>query len=115
MLLTSLTADPETFHTATGWEAKPEGMCRGDVCVPVANALTSEGLLDVKSTAAALAMPIVQDVKNARWAVGPSTLNGRALPSATLPNLILEDRNGNPFRLDALHGRRTLLVAWASW
>jgi hypothetical protein len=27
----------------------------------------------------------------------------------------LPDRHGNPFSLSALHGKKILLVAWASW
>jgi hypothetical protein len=25
------------------------------------------------------------------------------------------DRDGKPFRLSSMHGRKVLLVAWASW
>ena len=35
--------------------------------------------------------------------------------SAEAPDLELPDVDGNPFKLSAMHGRKTLLVAWASW
>ena len=35
MILDSLTVDPSDFAARTGWEAKPEGLCKGDRCVPV--------------------------------------------------------------------------------
>jgi hypothetical protein len=59
-------------------------------------------------------MPLVHDVDHDLWALGPSVA-GPALASATAPDPVLEDRDGNPFRLSSLHGRKVLLVAWASW
>ena len=32
-----LLVDAGAFHQALGWELKPEGLCRGDICVPVAD------------------------------------------------------------------------------
>jgi peroxiredoxin len=37
------------------------------------------------------------------------------LTSAVAPELELPDRDGNLFKLSSLHGRKVLLVAWASW
>ncbi len=34
MILQSLAVDAEEFAARTGWEAKPEGLCKGSVCVP---------------------------------------------------------------------------------
>ena len=39
----------------------------------------------------------------------------RALSTAVAPELELPDVDGNPFKLSAFHGRKVLLVAWASW
>ena len=47
------------------------------------------------------------------WALGPES-GGRTLTTAVVPDLTPR-RNGNPFSLSALHGRKVLLVAWASW
>ena len=30
----TLLLDPTTLREVTGWELKPEGLCRDDVCVP---------------------------------------------------------------------------------
>ncbi len=35
MLVGSLDIDAQAFHAATGWEIKPEGACKGDLCVPL--------------------------------------------------------------------------------
>lgn len=114
MLLTSLRAEPSEFATRTGWEAKPEGLCQGEVCVPAPGAIGDDGTLDVEVVAERLRMPLVHDAEHGLWALGPPA-EGAALASATAADPILEDREGNPFRLSSLHGRKVLLVAWASW
>jgi len=115
VILEQLHVDPAQFLAGTGWEAKPEGLCRGDVCVPAPGAHRPDGTIDVGVVADRLAMPLVRDDLHGRWALGPATLSGRALVTALAPELELPDRDGNPFRLSALHGRKVLLVAWASW
>jgi hypothetical protein len=115
MLLDSLTVDDGAFATATGWAAKPEGLCKGDVCVPAPGARRDDGALDVTVVADRLGMPLVHDEARGRWALGPATVGGRALTTAEAPDLELPDRDGNPFGLSALHGRKVLVVAWASW
>jgi hypothetical protein len=115
VLLDALTVDAGEFARATGWTAKPEGLCKGDVCVPAPGARLADGTLDVALVAQRLGMPVVSDDARGLHAVGPATVTGRALCTAEAPELELPDRDGNPFRLSALHGRKVLLVAWASW
>ena len=114
MLLDRLTVPTSDFHHATGWEAKPEGMCKGDVCVPVPGAIHADGTLDVVAVADRLGMALEEDPAAGVWALGPES-GGRALTTAVAPELELPDVDGNPFRLSAMHGRKVLLVAWASW
>lgn len=114
MLLTTLDMTAESFETATGWAAKPEGMCKGDVCVPAPGAIGPDGRLDVTDVAGRLGMALVADETAGVWALGPES-GGRALTTATAPDIELPDIDGNPFRLSAMHGRKVLLVAWASW
>ncbi len=113
MLLTDLTMSAVDFEAATGWAAKPEGMCKGAVCVPAAGAVT-EGSIDVQAVSSRLGMALVHDEQHAVWALGPES-GGRALTTAVAPDLELPDADGNPFKLSAMHGRKVLLVAWASW
>jgi hypothetical protein len=117
MIVTELEIDPEEFARGTGWTIRPEGACRGDVCVPLpAAAHTADGRLDVRAAAERLGMPVVEDAEHGLFALGPeTTVTGRALASALAPELELPDFDGNPFRLSSLHGQKVLLVAWASW
>jgi hypothetical protein len=61
MLLTSLSMDPLDFTARTGWTAKPQGLCQGDVCVPAPGAIRADGTLDASVISERLRMPLVQD------------------------------------------------------
>lgn len=114
MLLTTLDLSADDFEAATGWAAKPEGLCKGDACVPAAGAIGDDGRIDVGVAAERLGMALVADDDANVWALGPQS-GGRALTTAVAPELELPDADGNPFKLSAMHGRKVLLVAWASW
>ena len=116
MILTSLDqVSRSAFADRTGWDAKPEGMCRGEVCVPAPGALAPDGTLDVGVVAARLGMPLVHDDTHGVWALGPATATGKALSTAVAADPELIARDGSPFRLSSLHGRKVLLVAWSSY
>jgi hypothetical protein len=110
MLVTSLDVTPEALQQATGWEIKPEGACKGEVCVPL-----PAGDFDLASTADRLGMAIVHAPDLGLWAVGPETLGGRALATAQAPELVLPDLDGNDFRLSSLRGQKVVLVSWAPY
>ena len=109
MIVEALEATAEQFAAATGWEIKPEGACKADVCVPLPDGF------DLASTAQRLGMAVVPDEPSGRWAVGPETLGGRALVSARAPELLLDDIDGNPFRLSSLLGQKVVIVSWAPY
>lgn len=110
MIVDSLEIDPEAFAAGTGWQIKSEGACKGDVCVP----LGSEPF-DAASAAERLGMAIVHDEGNHRWAIGPESLGDRALTTAEAPELVLEDCDGNEFRLSSLRGQKVVIVSWAPY
>jgi hypothetical protein len=99
----------------TGWEIKPQGACKGDVCVPLAGRLLDGDTVDLETLAPLLGMPIVHDERHDVWALGPES-GGRALTTAVVPDIELPDiRTGELFALGSLRGQKVLLVAWASW
>jgi hypothetical protein len=111
VILTSLDVTPEHFETGTGWQIKPEGACQAEVCVP----LGGGDRFDVMTTAERLGMAVVHDESAGLWALGPASLGGRALVSATAPELVLEDLDGHEFRLSSLRGQKVVLVSWAPY
>jgi hypothetical protein len=108
-----VTADQ--FAADTGWDPKPEGLCRGEVCVPAPGTRRADGTVDVLAAARRLGMPVVDDAEHRLTAIGPGSSTGRTLSSAAAPDPDLVDRAGNQFRLSSLRGRKVVLVAWASY
>lgn len=114
MILESTSIDPAELVARTGWETTPEGLCKEDRCIPAPGAVNSDGTLDLAVVADRLGMALVHERDRGIVAVGPEG-GGRALVTATAPDITLPDIDGNPFSLSSLHGRKVLLVAWASW
>jgi hypothetical protein len=112
MILQSPDVPADVLERETGWVIKAEGACRGGVCVPLG---TPESSVTLGGLAERLGMGLVHDEQHGLWAVGPSTLSGRALESADAPDFTLPDLDGRPFRFVTLRGRKVVLVAWASW
>jgi len=111
MILDSLAVTAEQFAAGTGWEIKPQGACKGEVCVPLAQA---DGF-DVGAIAARLGMALVRDDQAGVWALGPESLGDRALVTAEAPELVLDDIDGNEFRLSSLRGQKVVVVSWAPY
>jgi hypothetical protein len=112
----SVLVDPADLSDAIGWALKPEGLCRAEVCVPVRNrdALFSGGRLDLGRVADALDRPFLYDEGVA--AVGEPRLTRRmATDGLEAPAFTLPDLTGERHSLEEWHGRKKLLVAFASW
>lgn len=112
MILESPSVPVGMLEQETGWALTPEGACRGGLCVPLpvhGAAVTTDVLGD------RLGMGVVHDERFGLWAVGPSTVSGRALESVEAPDFTLPDLDGRPFRFSSLRGQKVVLVAWASW
>lgn len=115
MIVDSLQVRQVEFERGTGWDLKPEGACRGEVCVPLSAGAVTNGMVDVTAVAPRLGMPVVDDPEHGLWAIGPATLGGRALSTAVAADPELITRDGAPFRLSSLRGRKVVLVAWSSY
>ena len=112
MILETLDVAVEDFERETGWVLKPEGACRGPTCVPLPRAGST---VDARVLSERLGMPLVHEDRHGLWALGPSSIRGRALDSAEAPDFVLPDLDGRPLGLRSLRGQKVVLVAWASW
>lgn len=108
MIIERLDQPPAELKARTGWEIKPEGACRGEVCVPLPRPF------DVRELSRRLRMPLAHDEKHGLWALGPQS-EGHALTSVELPEIVLPDRHGDDFALRSLRGTKVFMIAWASW
>ncbi len=113
MLLRSLHVSKNAFEAGTGWTLKPEGACRGHVCIPLSQPVGD--VVDVAGIAHDMAMPLVAAEEHRLWALGPAAIGSRALASAEAPDLGLPDLDGNMFSLSSLRGQKVLLYAWAPY
>ena len=111
MILDRLDIDAAAFTAATGWVIKPEGACKGEICVP----LPRDRGFDLVDTAERLGMALVHDEVHGLWALGPESLTGRALVSAEAPDVVLQDMDGNDFHLASLRGQKVVIVSWAPY
>jgi hypothetical protein len=115
MLLQQLRVTVDEFEAGSGWSLKPQGACRGEVCVPLPPDVVLDGEVDVVAVAERLGMPLVEDAAAGMWALGPETLSGHALASAEAPELVLPDVDGNEFRLSSRRGQKVVIVSWAPY
>lgn len=111
MLLDALEVTADQFTAGTGWEIRPEGACKGEVCVP----FEQSGNFDVLALAGRLRMAVVHDPDAGLWAVGPETLGGHVLLSVQAPELVLSDLAGQDFALRTLRGQKVVIVSWAPY
>lgn len=114
MLTESLTMSRQAFEAGIGWELKPEGACKGDVCIPLVNPPAGDSV-DVASIVGQMGLPVVADEKHGVWAIGPHAVASLTLVTAEAPDLTLPDLDGNPFSLSSLRGQKVLLVAWSPY
>jgi hypothetical protein len=106
------------FARATGWTLKPEGLCKGEVCVPVrdTSAMSDGTAIDVAEFARVTGRNMVIDASRNVVAIGEQA-SSRAALMATLdaPNFSLPDINGNLVSLSDFANRKKLILAWSSW
>jgi hypothetical protein len=111
MILNERALDPARFEQETGWALKPEGACKGDVCIPLPDDVKAR--MDAVEIAETMGLPVVED--QGLISIGPESIGGRALTSAQAPELELPDLGGNPFKLSSLKGQKIVVFAWAPY
>jgi hypothetical protein len=116
MIITTSRSTVADIEVGTGWALKPQGACRGEVCVPLApGTIAADGTVNIDAFADRLGMPLVRDEASGLSALGPSTSSGHALITAEAPELSLPQLDGTMFHLSSLRGRKVVLVAWSPY
>jgi len=104
--------------SALGWTQKPEGLCQGDVCIPIASRpdLISAKGIDLIGLGEVLGRPVAVDAAEAVVSIGAEThAHGAELASGVAPDFTLPDLTGKAYSLSSFKGKKVLLIAYASW
>lgn len=110
--------DVEAFREHFGWQLKPEGLCRDDVCIPVRDrdALVGGAGLSLTKLADLLGRPLALDIGERAAALGTAhTARAAEMASLEAPDFELPDLDGQLHRLSDHRGKKVLLIAYASW
>lgn len=109
---------------ATGFENKPKGVCRAELCFPLPKArkdafLNKQGnttWFNLTEFARLVRQPVAFDAEQSTWFFGPRAdeQNG-FVATLKAPDFALPDMNGKLHSLSDYRGKKVLLLTWASW
>jgi hypothetical protein len=109
---------------ATGFEVKPQGICRKELCFPLPKDKRSAFLskngaatwFNLTAFARMLHQAVANDAPHRTWYIGPRPdVQNAFLDSLEAPNFTLPDMNGKQHSLSDFRGKKVLLITWASW
>lgn len=105
-----------------GFELKSQGLCAGELCVPIpadSNWLVERDdarWFDATAFAAHIDQAVASTADGSVWSFSRApVLQGRHLPRGIAPDFTLPDRNGRPVSLSDFLGKKVFLLTWASW
>ena len=108
----------DELDPATGWHLEAQGLCQGDVCVPVPAGQGASWQRDESFNVSAFARHLGQaqahDDGHDVWVFGPPS-GDPPLLSGEAPDFTLPDIDGDRHALSEYRGKKVLLLSWASW
>lgn len=103
---------------ALGWELKPQGFCKDELCYPAPRAgemVTAKGI-DLGAFADLIGRPLALDVDERAAFLGVAAAErAERLASLEAPDFTLPDLDGNLHSLSEARGKKVLLAAYGSW
>ncbi len=114
----SVLVAPAELARGLGWELKPQGFCKDDLCypAPAGNAVVTAGGVDLAAFAALIGRPLATDAAAGAAYLGASAASRAAgLASLQAPDFTLPDLKGRNHSLSDFRGRKVLLAAYGSW
>lgn len=99
-----------------GFEFKPQGACREDICIPIPRRMLRDSRFNLTAFAERVGQRVVADPAMRVWSFGEiPVVRGAYLESRMAPDFTVPDRKGRPVRLSRFRGKKVLVVTWASW
>lgn len=99
-----------------GFELKPQGACRAEVCIPVPRAMTRGNTFNLTAFSQRVGQRVVADTPSRVWSFAEiPVVRGAYLESRMAPDVSIPDRKGRAISLSQFRGKKVLLVTWASW
>ncbi|MGE0229016.1 MAG: redoxin domain-containing protein [Dehalococcoidia bacterium] len=117
-----LWAPLDDVTASLGWERKPEGICRGDICIPVPEGQerrllsVDEREMNLSEFAQLIEQPVAaSEARGVAYLGSPSWEWRHPLPGGVAPDFELPDFEGRLHRLSDYRGSKVFLLCWASW
>jgi hypothetical protein len=116
----ALWLSPTDFEHVSGYTLKPEGFCRGPVCIPIPSRRQHEfrrgEAINLGAFATFTEQPLVGSRNGDTWVLEePAEARNEALLSLIAPDFELPDLAGNQHKLSDYRGNKILISSWASW
>ena len=109
---------PESLGRALGWDLKPQGFCKDDLCYPLpskGDLVTTAGV-DLGAFAELIGRPLALDADESAGYFGvPASIRAERLASLEAPDFTLPDLDGRLHSLSDYRGKKVLLAAYGSW
>ena len=118
----------DDLERATGWALKPEGLCRGEICIPLKpqqRASLVNGDIETNNANARINLtglwrsmghPVAHDAAGDTWVLGTGAgERAQTLQSLEAPDFSLTDLDGRTHTLAQQRGKKVFLATWASW
>jgi hypothetical protein len=110
--------------SSTPWELKPEGVCKGEICVPLSPSNTQAIVREENSStwfnltqfARVIDQPVAADVSAGIWYFGPAGWDWQPRPAGwSAPDFTAPDLDGQQHTLSEALSKKVFLLFWASW
>lgn len=116
----SLWLNAAGLQRTTGFERKPEGLCRDEVCIPLPHGREAEFARDGRVNVAAFwryrGGGVAATATGDTWVLGePLDEHLARIDSLEAPDFELPDAQGTMHRLSDYRGQKVFLATWASW
>lgn len=109
---------PAALAASLGWELKPQGFCKDDLCYPAPpqSSLVDHRGVDLAGFATLIGRPLALDLTERAGYLGVGGAERASqLASLEAPDFSLPDLAGTMHTLSAYRGKKVLLAAYGSW